>query len=214
VNVFPAVTDFLSGRILESFDPVTLQFTLTETDATLRKRLTLVANRYLVISYGLHGLSHALIYDITLKRWGKVKVDHAACFEYKRENDAITETARQTIAFMLPQGGIKLLDMKRGATGAVGVLLLGKFQFHRSRLAQLNEIEVESTPETNAFSLTVLTALDGKNTQIASDTALIKQDGEYKRYGCRAIGTNISLVFQGEFYLNSVEIGLSLHGRR
>lgn len=81
-------TDFLTSRIFEDFNDVTKIFTTTYLTSDLYMKLTLIASRYLVISYGAttNALTHALIYDITQKRWGKVKITHVDCFEYTYPN--------------------------------------------------------------------------------------------------------------------------------
>ena len=49
-------------------------------------KVTLISNRWLVLSYQVNqqniGFSHALVFDIALKRWGKLKQDHVDCFSF------------------------------------------------------------------------------------------------------------------------------------
>ena len=85
------------------------------------KKVKLVASRYLVISYGVFEFTHAIIYDLALKRLGKVKITHADVFEYVGEQ---TEASKESIAFLLGTGEVKTLDFSATAD-ASGVLVLG-----------------------------------------------------------------------------------------
>ena len=79
--VFPEVTDFLGGRIFEDFDSTTEIFSIQYTTTPLLVRVAFLASRFLIVSYGVTGLTHALVYDTSLRRWGKVKVPHVQAFD-------------------------------------------------------------------------------------------------------------------------------------
>lgn len=87
-NDFPEVTDFLAKRIYENFDDVTLTWTEQRTSSILAVKVALIGSRFLVISYGLTigNYTYALIHDLTLKRWGKVKIPHVSCFQWNAPN--------------------------------------------------------------------------------------------------------------------------------
>lgn len=87
-TVFFDTSDFLTNRVFEDYDEATKTFTITYLTSDPYVKLTVIASRYFVISYGAttNTLTHALIYDITQKRWGKVKVNHVDCFEYSYPN--------------------------------------------------------------------------------------------------------------------------------
>lgn len=82
-QVFPAISEFLACRLIESWNAVTKtidKITLTDRPVT---KVDFIGNRWLVISYGAVALTHALVYDSALKRWGKVRVDHVDAFEFQ-----------------------------------------------------------------------------------------------------------------------------------
>lgn len=83
-NLHPQVADFLTGRMIERYDAATKKLTQASTGSDLACKLTNIGNRYLVISYGpLSGFfEYALVWDLVLDRWGKMKVDHTDCFHY------------------------------------------------------------------------------------------------------------------------------------
>jgi len=86
VHVFPEITDFLASGILESidFDPtlgIFSQFTSAKSEFNIA--LNYILNRYLTISYGPTSsthFTHALVYDLSLQRWGKLKIDHVSLY--------------------------------------------------------------------------------------------------------------------------------------
>ena len=87
-NDFPDCSDFLAKKIYEDFDDATLVWTETKLTTPLYVKLAIVGARFLVISYGLAPgqYTYAVVYDITLKRWGKLKVAHVACFQWNVPN--------------------------------------------------------------------------------------------------------------------------------
>jgi hypothetical protein len=84
--MFPELTDFLTSRIFEDYDSATKTFITTTLSADMIVKITVVASRYLVISYGIASLTHALIFDLAQKRWGKAKINHVDCFEFNYPN--------------------------------------------------------------------------------------------------------------------------------
>jgi hypothetical protein len=80
--LWPEFTDFITSNIFEEFDTDTWSFDQTFIQQQLAVKVAVIANRYVVISYGLNTLSYALVFDLTYKRWGKLKIDHVACFDF------------------------------------------------------------------------------------------------------------------------------------
>jgi len=113
-SIFPEVTDFLLGAELEDYvgelglqpgnaapelnasvygEFATAQFGQNQlmiqrlppgTNGMLVK-IAIVASRYLVISHGIQELTHMLVYDTALRRWGKLRKKHVAVFEHSTE---------------------------------------------------------------------------------------------------------------------------------
>ncbi len=205
--VFPQVTDFLAGSQFEDFDETTCVFTQTAiVSGTMLKKLTLISDRYLVISYGINEYTHALLYDLGLERWSKFKITHTDCFEYSIISSTITETPRRSIGFLQKDGTVKIVLMSYDVTGSYGVLVLGKYQYERNQYLELQHVELENIKTTAGFSCTVLSSLDGKNASINPNFALTYSSGNFRTYSGRAIGVNHSLVFAGAFHVNSLEL--------
>lgn len=89
-SVSAEISDFLAGRMWESFDPTTKLLTQHLTGASeFQVKVTYISSRYLVLSYSVDnsGLyQYALVLDTALKRWGKLKIDHVDCMYYPYPN--------------------------------------------------------------------------------------------------------------------------------
>lgn len=136
---FPEITDFLGSKYLEQFNTGNLTFSWGESTIPYFVKIAYCSQRFLVISYGMMpGIySFALVYDSSLKRWGRLRMEHRDCFAYQlgaqteevtygmlldvpyEETDPIeygdyTVTGspmtypRQSVAFLLKTGEIKL----------------------------------------------------------------------------------------------------------
>lgn len=83
-EVFPDVSDFIAGRYLERYSFGTHTARQAGTVLDFYTKIANIANRYIVISYGTYPgtYSFALVYDISLRRWGKLRMVHRDCFYY------------------------------------------------------------------------------------------------------------------------------------
>lgn len=210
--VFPAASDFLGSSLFEDFDETTRTFTYVKLTTVMKKKVQLIASRYLVLSYGVNELTHAIIYDIALKRWGKLKITHTACFEFSIAEPEVTETPKRVFGFLQSTGAIKLVNFSRAKAGN-GVLLLGKYQYTRQRLLQLQEVIVESIDDDFQFELLDLYTTDGKNNLVGTITPMPSTD-QVRSYKCHNVGINHSLMLLGAFSLVSMVMSFNLHGRR
>ena len=212
-TVFPEITDFISGRYFEDFDDVSCTFSHVILNAAMQKKLNVVADRYIIMSYGVSELTHALMYDITLKRYGKLKLKHVASFTYLLASPGILETPKQSVGFLQKDGTVVIVDFAIGSPKLNGTIILGKYQYVRPRLIQMDRVDIESTRPGQSFNLQILTALDGKN-WVASTPMLTHDGGLAKEYSSRAIGLNHSILVQGGFLLDSLVLNFNIHGKR
>lgn len=85
---FAEITDFLSALYFEDFDDVSLMFTDEYLAAPLNVKVSAIADRYIIVSYGVNLpiYTHAIVYDLALKRYGKIKLSHRKCFEWPAPN--------------------------------------------------------------------------------------------------------------------------------
>lgn len=246
--VLPEITDFLSGNIIENYDPATKTFSTTATDAKLTVQISYSSARYVIISYGIGPveMQYALIYDLALKRVGKLKIPHVAAFEfvmdytgnnitYKQSTteyrlstfttsagiqiqdaktlSATPAAAKHTMAFLTPNGNVKLSVEDYTNYNSDAVLFLGKYQLVRNNLITVQGVTVETVDKANTnFTISDIVSYDGVRYQPAQ--ALYVDDVEDVRtYLCRITGVNHSFLIEGAFNLVSFLISFSMHGR-
>jgi hypothetical protein len=239
IPVFGDVTDFLSQKIFEDYNDSTDTFTVTNLTSDLLVKIALAEKRFFVISYGITSYTHAIIYDLIYKRWGKIKINHVAAFEFfipsvygditwnglfdlswdgladsswsDLGNQVLpTEHAKETLAFLQADGTIKVVNFELTQLDCSGVAILGKYQYIRERLLQINEIEVNSIPENSNFSLKILSSFDGTTLLPAVTPFLAKISGKFRKYLCDSWGKNHSIVAKGSFDLSSILLTMNL----
>jgi hypothetical protein len=216
------VTDFLAGKYFEDFDDTTKTFVHTILTTPMRKAINVISDRYLVISYGVNEsfavlkLTHAIVYDLASKRFGKFKIDHVTSFEFgitQFSDPERRDAPRTSIGFMQKNGAIQTVDFTVGAASSNGTLILGKYQYIRARTITLDGIEFENVFPTSTFSISNLLSIDGKNTTTMPVTAL-PPIGNLRSFKARQTGINHSLLVQGNFFLSSLVLNFHMNGRR
>lgn len=215
-TIVPNITDFISGNTFEDFDSSTNTFVSTKFDWVMRKKLAVVADRYIVISYGMSptdDMTHALILDVTQTRMGKLKIQHTSCFELRSLNSVVTELPRDSLAFLQRDGTVKVVDFSLMQAAPDSVLLMGKFQYVRQKMLELNSLEIENIEVGDDFTAMALPSLNGKVFNPAVPGYLIEAGVNYRRFVWDgAIGANVSWLFKGTFNINSLVGWFSLVG--
>lgn len=225
----PDVTDFISGNVFEDFDVATRLFTRSILTSQMFKKLNVIADRYLVISYGttINLFTHALIYDLVNKRFGKIRLAHITAFTL--QNTAALSGAttinstgpRGSIAFMQRSGVIYTIDFTPNLAVTDSVIILGKFQYTRQNMLQLQRIDMENIELGGTASLFVYTSLDGKNPRDGVDTAvppvaanLNVSATNVRTWRFHRTGLNHSLCLVGSFYLSTLVMEFNKAGKR
>ena len=150
---------------------------------------------------------------ISLKRWGKFKFPHIDCFELSLLTAETVETPRRSIAFLGTDGSVNVVKINSRNNGADGVVLLGKYQYIRTRLTHLLAVEVENVQQGYPFAITDLYTLDGK-TNISKSGYLLVDSPHNKKYLFSVVGINHSLLMVGAFNLTCLILTYTIHGRR
>lgn len=222
-TVMSDIADFVAGKYFEDFDDVTKTFSHEILTDAMNKALNVLADRYVILSYGKYvndaatRYTHAIVFDLSQKRFGKLKIDHEATFDFGFEgiSDAqASDLVRTGVGIFHRTGLIKTIDFSVGSTNSNGTLILGKYQYIRSRTITLDGINLENVFPSNAFSVTNLLSVDGKNTTLQTVTPVTPVVGNLREYACRQTGINHSLLVQGNFYLSSVVLNFHINGRR
>lgn len=213
VPIFPEVTDYVSGGLYEDFNEITLELELIDASGTeVQKRLALIADRYLIMSYGATSLNFAIYYDIAYKQFGRLKIDHVDCFEFNSYASGTTEIAKKSIAFLTSGGGVKILDPDIDSPNSSGVMLLGKYQYVRERMLVIQRVAFENVNPGATFNLYHMPSLDGKNLLAASAAYLASSAGKLRNYFLERVGLNHTLAAVGSFNAVSLVIAFTVHG--
>lgn len=211
-NILPEVTDFLSGRRFEDFDTDTNDFVQTNLGSStqLKKKIKFVSSRYLVLSYGITSLTHALVYDLSLNRLGKLRIDHVDVFEYVSSQQ---EAAKESIAFLAENGTTKTLDFTV-QNNTNSVLIMGQLQHSRGKLMTLLGVDVENVPDKAALEVSTRYSLSGKEADATVPGLEYYKDDQQRKYSFLQVGVTHALYLKGRFNLVTLQITYMLNGRR
>lgn len=172
VPIFPEVSDFMALRSLENYNYTSHAIEKQLFISRLKVKISYVSNRYFVVSYGVTSLTHMLVYDTSLRRWGKLCRDHVDVFtitealipgEYLKFSDMVvpgnsvlipaSETKQQTsgdlanqetFALIGASGQIELVDFNLfGSPQLSAVCVFGRVQLRRGRESIVQEVLVE-----------------------------------------------------------------------
>jgi len=230
-----AAMDFLAGRIWEEFNLATLQLTIERLNVDLQVKISYISGRYLVISYGKptdtapQTYTHALVYDLGLKRWGKLRVDHVDCFVYPYPNlpgEITNPPAKQSVGFLKTNGQIDLLVMDYRERQDQGVLLLGRYQLVRQKMATYQSVELEGEHQAYPSQVYLIISADGKTNDAPNQLIELSAGADRRvvKYGAPApgvgshgaprTGVNLSLLTIGTFELSTALFTITRHGNR
>jgi len=207
--IVPEVTDFLSGEQFEDYDELTDILSTTNLTTTMKKKVKLIASRHLIISYGITEFTHAIVYDLALKRLGKLKITHVDVLEYLGSQ---LEIGKHTLAFLTKTGMISILEFASHSTARPGVLLLGRFQYIRDRHLVLQRVTAQNIAPTNVFKIIDKVSLDGLTTTDVVGAEVIT--GNIRTVSFRSSGINHVIALIGHFSLYSLQMLFTVGGRR
>jgi len=191
-------------------------------------RIYVFNSRYIVVSLqqaspaftGIYDV--AFVFDSLLQRYGKLKIRHTQVVTVPE-----SFTTKLRLGFIDTFNRVIYrwyLDVNDNATDPgeipmAGVLVLGKFQYVRSRNICLDQISTESgqplaTFPVPNFQLLTIPTWDGKTFLTAQtpwlDTS--QSTGTVMTYNSSCEGKNVSLLIKGAFDLSSVEMMFHLGG--
>lgn len=227
------ISDFLAGRILETFDSTANTLTVERlTSEQFHVKISYVSGRYLVISYGKHTsipqtYSLALVFDTVLKRWGKLAVEHVDCFTYPYPNiiGQVTESPpKQSLAFLQKDGTVLLAVMDYRTKEDAGVLFLGRFQLARQRTITFQAVEFENLIQDYPPNVYLYLSDDGRNLGTPQQLQVLSDSGNYKKYGApsysgsgaapRRTAKSFAVLIKGTFELSASMFTVTIHGTR
>lgn len=220
-GIFAELTDFLTSKVFDDFDPTTLTLTHTELTTPLNKKIAFIADRYLVVSYGSSELTHMIVYDTFLERFGKLKLPHIAVFEWAGHATVDADVTKTSFGILQEDGTVVTVNFSPAAgnwdelpVDSRPVILFGKYQFVRSNFIQLDRIELETTYVTDDFECYAIPSMDGKNFGAAVAGAENTVTDYVKNFFFKAVALNFTALLLGKFNLSTLILHFSVHGER
>lgn len=205
------VSELLSRiRYKDIFDYTNNTFSVTSVTSPLDISLAYLMSRYIVMSRDNVGY----LYDTEFKRYGKFNVTH----QYVTDLDPLSPSdSRPLVFFDLVNGTCKILNtnVNDSSITSNGVILLGKFQYVRSRFICLDEVSIECTQlsslvpaDSRNFEAYAIPTLDGKTFEPAVPLVPLTNSStsEVVTYPCNTDSKNVSILIKGAFDLSSVDM--------
>jgi hypothetical protein len=236
--VFPEVTDFLSGHLIEDYigatgkQQVSNEATVWSSETQswqdtaagdnnlrtyniagqMRVKVAHIANRFLVISYGVsQDLNWALVFDSALKRWGKLRIPHTSCIELS--TTVTTFEVNHQLGVVKPDGSIVAINLEDRATGQDSVLIFGRLQHTRGGVLTLQAVELENG-RPGEMQLSILTSLDGKNFNPDYQPTPQIVTANLTKWLMRTTGINHCIKLTGSFDLVTIQGSCTIGGSR
>lgn len=241
----PELADFIFGKYNEEFNevtntfvPGTIQITASSGVRTPAGRLRLLDSRYLVYSYNSTNTSsqiydYALVYDLELERWGKLKRNHVDIYSdplVSNSVSAVKLSVSKTLSFLSFGGQTNRLvfgtaGIKFGGnldTTILPLIIFGRYQYVRSRHLILDSVSFSAVPPLDYVSLTQagvsLAAVSLLESGVLSTSVagiLSTPVGQLQniKYTFSVDGLNHSLILKGALVLTLLELDFHIGGK-
>lgn len=184
-------------------------------DNPLAIKINVVATRYLAVSYGISNLTHAIVLDLALNRFGKIRIPHVDIFNYTRPESAGFDDSKMNFGILQEDGTIRRVNFKLHFPATDSVLLFGRLQLNRGNSTILDILKLGGffNPD-SPLAVSDLLSLDGMT--LLEDIHLLpfSDTEQMKIYGARTTGLNHTIKISGTFSLASIEADLNSGGNR
>lgn len=222
----PAVSNFLANDSTQALLNYTTNVLTQEVNSTKLPAVVIWKERYAIISINdkigdlTSQFSHALVYDFATRRMGKLKVRHKFTVVSDLYGLGFVESDTKLIRYLqLDIYNERIPFTPNILETAQGALLLGKFQYVRSRLMKMEEIEIEGPQNTAIvsspnFSCALLPSQDGRNFDTPIPLSPTRISGGLVEYHCHHTAKNHSLLLKGAFSVSTVQLKFVAAGDR
>lgn len=241
--MYPQVGDFLAGRRTERYDFVTHSLIPGGTTVDLFTKITAIAARYFVVSYGYFpGIySYALVFDLALRRWGKLRIVHRDCFYYTQQQQPVGLTyamlldvnyedlgavayegvtgqgegvsvAQHSLSFLLSNGSVKTAIWSDDTRAEQDAACVIIGRMQLSRSSNVQFNRVEAEGLEEGNAY-VQPSYNGRNLEATVDLIDIERTSNYLCAGGMIDCKNFNLVVEGTFDLSTVIIEGTTSGK-
>lgn len=242
-EAYPDVSDFIADRYIERYNFATQLLTQAATTLDMFIKITNIANRYLVVSYGTFPkvFSFALVYDMTLQRWGKLRIVHRDCFYYNYgaitadltysmlgdipyddpELGTYGSTAEQSNAIVAAQHGLAFLKADGSVTLADWSSLIRDTEDEAVAIIGRIQLTRASHAQFNRAEIEGLSSgrvfiqpsYNGKTLESAIQLTDIETDVNYRIVGDMIDCKNFNLLVEGTFDLSTMILEATTSGK-
>lgn len=219
---FPQVTDFLTCGSLEDYvgfqDSCVvnvdnqLQFAELKSDLArscyinpLKIKISFIGSRFLAISYGTNNqLTHILVYDLSLKRWGKLRVSHVDVFQYQLPTAELPNGVKETFGILQANGTILTVDFSNNASCPDSVILFGRVKHSRANYTSLYSTTIDGIL-TASTKIEWIPSPDGASLLPAYTPMVIHHNKNTLKVSGRKTSNSFVVKILGTFNLSSLE---------
>jgi hypothetical protein len=242
-EAYPDVSDFIADRYIERYNFGNQILTQAATTLDMFIKVTNIANRYLVVSYGTFPkvYSFALVYDMTLRRWGKLRIIHRDCFYYNygiasgdlsysmlgdipydspdlgtysstRQQDNGIIAAQHGLAFLRADGSVQLADWSSNVKSTEDEAVV---IIGRVQLTRANHTQFNRAEIEGLTSGRVFLqpSYNGRTLEAAIALTDIETDVNYRIVGDMIDCKNFNLVVEGTFNLSTMILEATTSGK-
>lgn len=233
-HAHPTIADFITGREVERYDFATHQLEPGAIASDMFVKVTAVGNRFVVFSYGyVAGVySFALVYDVALQRWGKLRIKHRDCFAFNfaavgtagltygalidvpysdlaattyedlRIPDSRVVPAQRALAFMTDRGGISLASWAHRAAVEDTAVAI----IGRVQIKRNKNVQINRL-ELDGLKdgeVFVQVSFGGRRIDGLYPTTVLEEGADYKVVGLMADCRNFNIAIEGAFDLSTI----------
>jgi hypothetical protein len=233
-SIFPELSDFIAAREIERyrFDLQELYQAATTLDFYIK--VTDVGNRYIVVSYGTFpGIySYALVHDLALQRWGKLRIVHTDCFYYnygvetadltysmlgdvEYDNPLLTTydsttaqsnaftSAPHSLAFLKQSGEVLIANWSNQIRDTEDQAVIVVGRVQLSRARNTQLNRLELEGLKSGHAY-IVPSYDGRTLTPAEELTVITDAGDYKLLGTMTDCKNFNIIVAGTFEIGTM----------
>jgi hypothetical protein len=242
-SVLPDISDFITNRKIERYRYDLRELYQASTSLDFFTKIANVANRYIVISYGTFPgvFSFAVVYDLALERWGKLRMIHRDCFYYaygsRRANltysmlgdvpydhpdlttyDATTQlgnaltAAEHGLAFLKETGEVIIADWSDAVRDTADQAVA---IVGRVQLTRASHVQLNRAEVSGlvAGTIYVQPSYNGRTLEPAIELLEIASVGDYAVKGGMIDCRNFNVVLHGTFSLSTIILEATTSGK-
>lgn len=222
----PAISDFLSNGSTQALLDYATNVLTEQLASTVYPLVHIWKERYIVISINdsvaslTSQYTHAIVVDAATRRVGKFKVRHKFVISSDLYGLGFVESDAKVLRYlMLDIYNQKIPFTPNTLETSQAALLLGKFQYVRSRMMQMEKIEIEGPQNTAIvsspnFSLALIPSQDGRNFDAPIPLSPASLSGGLVVYHCHHTARNHSILLKGAFSVNTLQLRFVPGGER